>query len=124
VDRDHFGTWLEHQLRRRAWSQADFVRNSGLSRSAVSAWITGTRIPDPESCDRIADALHIDVETVLRKAGHLPDVETLDEFTEELIGLIKRIDWTPDRVAFVRSSLQSMAQASADRRKREDGEER
>lgn len=106
MDGNSFGRWLQRQLDRRDWTQADFMRAGGFSRSGVSSWIRGERIPDPKYCDLIADALHVDVETVLRKAGHLPE-EPADDPPElvELFGMMRRVDWNADRLAGVRSIL-------------------
>lgn len=58
VDELSFGRWLQRQLDRRQWSQADLVRAGGFSRSAVSEWVRGGRVPDPASCDLIADPVY------------------------------------------------------------------
>jgi len=114
---EDFPDWLKRQFSRRDWTQADAARAIGVSSGRVSEWVNGKRPPSVESLERIADALHIDVETVLRKAGHLPEVETVDEFAEEIMGLVKRIHWTPERVAIIRGSLQGMLRTDADARK-------
>ena len=69
---DKFSTWLLNELQQRDWSQADLARKSGLSRAAVSNIISNNRNPSPASCAAIAKAFKIQVETVLRQAGHLP----------------------------------------------------
>jgi transcriptional regulator with XRE-family HTH domain len=100
-----FGRWLQRQLDRREWKQADFARRVSLSTGTVSHWITGKRIPDPPSCDLIADALGIDVTDVLRRAGHLPVVSDDPEHVRELTALLRRVEWTPERLRFVRNVL-------------------
>ena len=67
-------------------------------------WVTGKRIPDPESCDRIADALNIDLDLVLWQAGHRPLVNPPDPGDPRLLvqGWVDRIDWTkPGRVQLI-----------------------
>lgn len=117
METNRFGDWLANQLRRRELSQADFSRTTGFGTGTISRWIANARVPDPDSCDRIADALHIDVETVLRKAGHLPEVESVDEFAEEIMALVKRIHWTAERVAIIRGSLQGMIRMDEDQKR-------
>jgi transcriptional regulator with XRE-family HTH domain len=104
MDTPAFAEWFRKQLDRRGWSQADFARAAGLAHATVSTWYRGVRVPDPESCDRIADALHIDVETVLRMAGHLPP-EPADDPPEvaELIAMLRRVHWNADRMAGLRA---------------------
>lgn len=90
---EHFRTWFQRQLRLRNWKQADFVRYSGFSSSTVSQWANGRRVPDPDSCDTIADTFSLPFNEVLRVAGHwsaLPPSED-DELRERLKGLIDGI---------------------------------
>jgi transcriptional regulator with XRE-family HTH domain len=56
-----FGPWLGRQLRRAAKSQADLAKELGLTRAAVSAWITGRAEPREEFKRRIADFLGVDM---------------------------------------------------------------
>lgn len=95
-------------MQRREWTQADFARQTGFTTGTISRWWRGERIPDPASCDLIADVLHIDVEEVLRQAGHLPDIVEDSEVVRELIARIRRIRWTPDRQRMVTGMLDSM----------------
>lgn len=104
-----FSDWFNRQLARRDLTQADFIRVSGLSSSTVSQWSTAKRIPKPAQCERIADALHIEVDTVLEKAGHRPQIEALsaDDPRRELMGMLRRINFTdhPDWEELVRKDL-------------------
>jgi RNA polymerase primary sigma factor len=56
-----FGPWLGRQLRRAAKSQAELAKHLGLTRAAVSAWITGRAEPREEVKRQIAEFLGIDV---------------------------------------------------------------
>jgi transcriptional regulator with XRE-family HTH domain len=103
-----FGRWLQRQLDRREWTQADFARKVNLSTGTVNHWITAKRIPDPPSCDRIADALFLDVQDVLRHAGHLSETPDDSEHVRELIAMIRRVDWTPERLRFVSNVLRDL----------------
>lgn len=108
-----FSEWFRHQLTRREWSQRDFARRSDLAPSTVSEWYRGTRLPDPESCLKIADALNIDPDLVLVMAGHRPNIENLkpDDPRTDLIALVRRVRWTPEREAIARAVLESMITA-------------
>jgi transcriptional regulator with XRE-family HTH domain len=73
-----FSRWLQEQLRVRRWSPSDFFRESGIPRPTIYSWVNGTRHPDPESIDKIADVFGLPVDVVLTVAGHRPNVEDLD----------------------------------------------
>ncbi|MFD7287300.1 helix-turn-helix domain-containing protein [Streptomyces sp. NPDC059863] len=54
---EDFGPWLARQLRRLGISQAELAERVGLTRAAVSAWITGRAVPREETMRRIAEAI-------------------------------------------------------------------
>ncbi|MEU9439794.1 helix-turn-helix transcriptional regulator [Streptomyces sp. NPDC048304] len=62
---EDFGVWLGRQLRRIGMSQAEFGKRLGLTRAAVSAWVTGRAHPRAEVMARIAEILQTDVATLL-----------------------------------------------------------
>jgi hypothetical protein len=76
-------------------------------------------VPDPQSCDRIADVLGVDPDLVLTLAGHRPAIEPLqpDDERRELIGYVRRLRLTDDRVTALRSLLRGWLEA--DLRERE-----
>lgn len=105
---DRFGTWLKRQLTRRDLTQSDFARAIDRSPGRVSEWIHGKRIPDPQTCDVIADALLIDLDLVLFQAGHRPLERRTDpdDPALEIHGLVDRVDWSiPSNVRLARSVL-------------------
>ncbi|WP_330175650.1 helix-turn-helix transcriptional regulator [Streptomyces sp. NBC_01498] len=61
---EDFGPWLARQLRRLGMSQAELGQRVGLTRAAVSAWITGRAVPREDMMRRIAEALGTDAGTV------------------------------------------------------------
>lgn len=94
VENKPFHDWFKFELKRREMNQADFARRSGIAPSTVSSWATGDRVPDPESCDLIADVLLVDRDMVLALAGH----RTLDEPLKandprrDIIAAIRQLD--------------------------------
>ena len=70
-----FAQWLNSQLLQRRWTQGKLILHSGasdeerLSSAAVSRYCTGKMLPDATSCQKIARALDLPVELVLRKAA-------------------------------------------------------
>ncbi|MFD6998334.1 helix-turn-helix domain-containing protein [Streptomyces mirabilis] len=61
---EEFGPWLARQLKLAGRTQAELAEELGLTRAAVSAWITGRSTPRPTVMVDIANALGTDVGTV------------------------------------------------------------
>ncbi|GAA0650946.1 helix-turn-helix transcriptional regulator [Streptomyces sp. SBST2-5] len=61
---EEFGPWLARQLKLAGKTQAELAEELGLTRAAVSAWITGRSTPRPTVMADIAKALGTDVSTV------------------------------------------------------------
>lgn len=59
-----FGPWLARQLKQSHKSQADLAQEIGMTRAAVSAWITGRATPREDTIARIAEALETDLGTI------------------------------------------------------------
>jgi RNA polymerase primary sigma factor len=53
---EEFGAWLVRQLERTNMSREELAERVGLTRAAVSAWITGRAVPRDETMRAIADA--------------------------------------------------------------------
>ncbi|MFE2039494.1 helix-turn-helix transcriptional regulator [Streptomyces sp. NPDC059477] len=61
---EEFGPWLARQLKIAGRTQAELAEELGLTRAAVSAWITGRSTPRPAVMADIARALGTDLGTV------------------------------------------------------------
>jgi RNA polymerase primary sigma factor len=61
---EEFGPWLARQLKLAGKTQAELAEELGLTRAAVSAWITGRSTPRPTVMADIATALNTDLGTV------------------------------------------------------------
>lgn len=120
VSKTQFGQWLASRMQAREWNNSDLARRLGTAPSVVSRWVRGDRVPDPASCDRIADVLGVDVDLVLTLAGHRPAVEPLapDDERRELLGYLKRLQLTPDRVTALRGVLRGWLEADLRERER------
>ncbi|MFI7296990.1 helix-turn-helix transcriptional regulator [Streptomyces sp. NPDC050121] len=64
VSGEDFGPWLARQLRRANMNQADLAEQVGLTRAAVSAWITGRATPREETMRAIAAVFDVDYVSV------------------------------------------------------------
>lgn len=72
VPMTEFAQWLSAELARRNSSQPKLAAAADIPRQTVNAWFNSWRIPGPDLCRKIAEYLHLPVEEVLIKAGHLP----------------------------------------------------
>ncbi len=79
--------FLEENMKKRNWSQADLARKSGLDTSLVSNILAGRRNIGVTSANAIAKAFKIPPEIIFRKAGLLPEVPDSSERLEELMYL-------------------------------------
>ncbi|MGW2448439.1 helix-turn-helix domain-containing protein [Streptomyces sp. NPDC001675] len=61
---EEFGPWLSRQLALAGKTQAELAEELGLTRAAVSAWITKRSVPRPTVMVEIAKALGTDLSTV------------------------------------------------------------
>ena len=116
-----FDQWLSRQLRLRDWSGSEFARRLDAHPSTVSFWLRGERIPNPKFCERISDALDLDVETVLAVAGHYRPLDPMDADSIEtrLVSLVRAIKWDEDRAGGIEGILR--AYREFDRRKGQQG---
>lgn len=85
-----FNDWILDQLKLKKWSQADFARNSGLTKGAISNYING-RIPDDEAIRKIAHALNLPVELVFEKANKLPAKPELSTIKRKLLHVAQNL---------------------------------
>lgn len=67
-----FIAWIQAELERRGWEQADLARNGGLTPQQVSRVIQGTRGFGLDFIRGVAQGFRVPVELVMRKAGWLP----------------------------------------------------
>lgn len=82
-----FTDWLEEQMRQRAWSQAELARRAGVTQSAISLILSGSRQPGEDVSNALAKALKIPPEEVFRAAGLLPPSRNENKKINELAHL-------------------------------------
>lgn len=71
-------SWVLRQMGRHGWTtQADVVRSSTLTRSAISQWLDEERDQKPtiDNCRRAAEAFGVTILEALVAAGHITDEE-------------------------------------------------
>jgi len=76
-----FGRWLLGELEERGWSQSELASRSGVSHGRISQIISGD-IPTSKILVKLANALRLRPEDVLRRAGILPPLPSNEENRE------------------------------------------
>lgn len=87
----NFSDWLQSELDKRRWSQADLAYSAGISRAVVNKLLNRKTYPQPDTLQAIARAFKMPVETVYRAAGLLPQETETDAFAAEVLYKIKLI---------------------------------
>lgn len=115
-----FGDWLRRELGRREWIGADLARRMGSSNGTVSNWLTGKRVPSPETVQRIAMVLGADSDYLLALAGHRQADPYYDPNSPEakLLPFIRQIEWTDEAFEMIRRQLEFLAEVQRGERDR------
>lgn len=80
----NFSDWLQVELDKRQWSQADLARASDLSRAVINKLLNGKTYPQPTTLQAIARAFKVPVESAYRAAGLLPESSESEFFVSEV----------------------------------------
>ena len=91
VHNENFSNWLQTELDKRQWSQADLAYSAGISRAVVNKLLNKKTYPQPDTLQAIARAFKIPVETSYRAAGLLPEQSEMDDFEAEIVHKLKLI---------------------------------
>lgn len=120
---EQFSGWFRRQLTRRQWSQREFARVAKIAPSTVNNWFRGERLPDPASCEAIAEAFGLTLDIVLEVAGHRPAVEPLDpdDPRELLAARVRRMRPDPHDLATLNSILDVYDKRNKEERERRKG---
>ncbi len=91
-EQKEFTAWLNQEMQRRDWSQADLARHSALSRAVINKLLNAKTHPQPSTLAAISRAFKVPIETAYREAGLLPGSSTQDDYVAEVahkLSLIK-----------------------------------
>ncbi len=77
--------WLSNELNRRSWSHNELARQTGFSQTFVSNVLKGDRKPSVNFCNRVAEALEVSPDMLMRLAGLLPPAEPASPADESII---------------------------------------
>lgn len=75
MDNRTFGEWLKERITEVGTNARQLAIATRINPSSISNWISGKRVPSMESCYLLADALTLDVDEVLSRAGHRQPLE-------------------------------------------------
>ena len=94
---DRLRAWLVAELSRLNWSHNKLAREAGISQTAVSYVISGERKAGCDFLIKVAQALEVSPEYLLRLAEILPPDVTISEnaTTQEIIELVH--DLSPEK---------------------------
>ena len=114
-----FSEWLQEEIDRRSWSQADCARAANLNRAVINKLLNGKSQPQPPTLAAIARAFKLPVEIAYRAAGLLPPSSDHDDSTQELMYIFKSIE-SPQRKATAITLLKALI-TEEENEKRNDG---
>ena len=87
-----FSGWLIAKMKEKDWSQSELARESGLTRQAISYYLSDkSKQPDEFALQKIAKAFDIPIEKVYREAGLLPPAIHIDEEMEQILHEIEKL---------------------------------
>jgi lambda repressor-like predicted transcriptional regulator len=110
---EDFPEWIEQQLSQRGWRASDLAHKAGIDQGTLSNVLNRARGAGLVFCNRVAVALRLPPETVLRHAGLLPGVPEETAAAREMAYLFARL--APDDqervLAIVRALLPDAARS-------------
>jgi transcriptional regulator with XRE-family HTH domain len=71
--KEEFGEKLRHYMNQRGWNQSDLARESDLRRDAISTYVRGKVWPDPSNLRKLADALQVAPNDLIKGMSDVPN---------------------------------------------------
>ncbi|MCH4543182.1 helix-turn-helix domain-containing protein [Ochrobactrum sp. A-1] len=65
LTKEQFGRRVYQLMTAKGWRQAELARRSGLTRDAISTYVTGRSFPSPQNAAKLAEALGVTAEELL-----------------------------------------------------------
>lgn len=88
---EQFAKWINSFIQNKGWTQAELARRANLSKASISDISSGKINPGYEICMKLAKAMSIPPQEVLRKANLLPNVSVSEEDQENLVFLFDKL---------------------------------
>lgn len=86
---------------------ADLMRTSGVDSGAISRALSGERMLNPKSLEKVATAFGIPREEIFRAAGLLPPVTLKNKLIQRILTLLD--DMTPDEIETAERVIRSLS---------------
>ncbi len=86
-----FTDYVQSEMKKRGWSQADLARQTGMTTGGVSMLLNQTRKPSPDTLLTLSKAFQIPPESIFRAAGLLPAAPQRTEITEMILYLYQKL---------------------------------
>ena len=104
---DDFRGWLTKEINLRKWSKSELARKSDLSQSIISKMLLGSRNVTADQCIKIAQALDVSPEKLLRLANILPSTVSDNATVQEITDIARQLppDIQEEILEFVRFKL-------------------
>jgi transcriptional regulator with XRE-family HTH domain len=106
-----FLQWVEFELQRRSWRNADLAREGQMSESTVSRVLNGGSRVSYEFCNGVAVAFKIRPEPLYRHAGLTPPLPAAVEEEQEIVHTIRKLP-PHDRSVILRALSGLVAEAT------------
>lgn len=92
MDTKRFGQWLQSEREARGWSQAEFARRCGKTRTTLSKIENGTTLPGLHTFVAFSLVLELSPMELLRKLGLLPELPAREATFEQWEHLLRQMD--------------------------------
>lgn len=86
-----FNDWINEELAKRNWRQADLARAAGMDTATLNRILSMERRAGPESCQAIAHAFNLPPEEVFRRAGLLPYLPEEDDMIKRITSRLRAL---------------------------------
>lgn len=84
--------YLQNEMKKRGWTQADLARFSKLDPSLINNYLTGRRNIGVSSAVAFSGAFNVPPESVMRAVGLIPSVPEHTERHQQLLYLFDLLD--------------------------------
>ena len=114
VSMENFSEWINQELKKRGWSQADLARASGRDPGVISNLINNRRGYGADLVKDIAIGLKVPQEIAMRAAGILQPVPEITEQNEEISYLFDQLkkEGKEDLIIYARFLLEKQERSS------------
>lgn len=92
TDMSEFITFVNNELNARGWTANELGRRAKISSGGISLVLTEQRNPGADFCVKVAHALNVQPEFVLRLAGILPPVSEPVQNESEMLTVYRQLD--------------------------------